>query len=155
LVAQFGLTGIGSPDSLREVLTSRQFATIQTPYHILNPTAGQPAPDGFDETDFGQTIADCQRLDVGVLAIRVYAGGALAGQPPSAHTLKTKFFPLPLYERDLARAARLKEQLGDTLSPASASLRFVLGDQRVGSAILGFSSPEQIDAAVADLDESA
>ena len=39
-----------------------------------------------------------------LLAIRVFAGGALAGRPPSAHTLTTKFFPLAGYERDLRRA---------------------------------------------------
>jgi D-threo-aldose 1-dehydrogenase len=150
-VLHFGLTGIGAPEALREVIESGHFATVQTPYHILNPTAGSPAPPGFDETDYGQIIADCARRDMGVFAIRVYAGGALAQAPPSAHTLKTKFFPLALYERDLARAKQLAEQLPAGISPASASLRFVLGDARVASAILGFSSPEQIDDALASL----
>jgi aryl-alcohol dehydrogenase-like predicted oxidoreductase len=151
LALHLGLTGIGHPDSLRKVIASGEFTAIQTPYHILNPTAGQPPPPGFDETDYGQIIADCQRHGVGVLAIRVYAGGALAEQPPSAHTYKTNFFPLALYERDCARAAKLRETLPEGVSPTSASLRFVLGDHRVASAIIGFGSAEQIDAALADL----
>ena len=46
-------------------------------------------------------------MRMGVFAIRVFAGGALLGQPPSAHTLKTPYFPLALYERDAERARQL------------------------------------------------
>src|SRR5207248_2350708 len=79
--------------------------------------------DDFAGTNYGNIIADCAEMQMGVFAIRVFAGGALLGQEPSAHTLKTPFFPLPLYERDRQRAggADLKE----------AALRFVLDDARV------------------------
>jgi hypothetical protein len=50
-------------------------------------------------------IGECERLGIGVLAIRVYAG-ALAGQPPAAHS-HDKVFPLPVYERSQKRAAAL------------------------------------------------
>lgn len=87
LIGHLGLTGIGTPAALREVIESGQFAAMQTPYHILNPSGGRVMPPGFSETDFGQIIADCARQKMGVFAIRVYAGGALAGQMPSAYTL--------------------------------------------------------------------
>ena len=44
-------------------------------------------------------------MRMGVFAIRVFAGGALLGQEASAHTLKTPYFPLALYERVQTRAA--------------------------------------------------
>jgi len=78
---------------------------------------------------------------MGVFAIRVFAGGALLGQEPSAHTLKTPFFPLALYLRDRERAERLSG--GGSLK--EEALRFVLDDARVHSAILGFGSAEQLE----------
>ena len=39
LVDHFGLTGIGDAQALRTVMQSRRFATIQAPFHLLNPSA--------------------------------------------------------------------------------------------------------------------
>ena len=54
-------------------------------------------PADFAETNLGNLLATCREFGVGVFAIRVFAGGALAGQKPSKHTLTTKFFPLDLF----------------------------------------------------------
>jgi aryl-alcohol dehydrogenase-like predicted oxidoreductase len=72
----------------------------------------------------------------------------LAGNPPSAHTLKTPFFPLALYERDRHRAAKLAETLPPDMSATEAAVRFALSHASVTSAIVGFSTPEQVDEAV-------
>jgi aryl-alcohol dehydrogenase-like predicted oxidoreductase len=151
LVRHLGLTGIGRPDALREVIRSQRFETIQVPYHVLNPSAGHAMPVGFGETDYGNVIADCAAQQMGVLAIRVFAGGALAGGEPSAHTLKTPFFPLELYRRDQRRAARLAEALAarGRVGLKEAALRFVLGDPRVAAAIAGFGEPAHVDEAAA------
>ena len=103
---------------------------------------------GFDETDHGQLIELCGRRGMGVLAIRVLAGGALAGQAPSPHTLKTPFFPLPLYQRDLERAERLAALLPAGMRREEAALRFVLSHPHVTSAVIGFATPEQVDEMV-------
>jgi aryl-alcohol dehydrogenase-like predicted oxidoreductase len=129
---------------MRAVVDTGEFATIQVPYHLLNPSAGRDLPADFGETNYGNIIADCSVLEMGVFAIRVFAGGALLGREPSAHTLKTPFFPLALYERDRQRTggADLKE----------AALRFVLDDPRVHAAIIGFGAPEHVDDLVALLE---
>src|SRR4029079_2128414 len=100
LVRFVGLTGTGQPDAMREVVRSGEFDTLQVPYHLLNPSAGRDVPTDFGEMHYGNIIADCAEQRMGAFAIRVFAGGALVDRPPSAHTLKTPFFPLPLYERD-------------------------------------------------------
>ena len=146
LVEFIGLTGTGQPAAMRQVVQSGEFDTIQVPYHLLNPSAGRVVPAGFDETDYGNIIADCAEQRMGVFAIRVFAGGALLDQPPSAHTLKTPFFPLALYERDRQRA----RELAGTGRLMEAAIRFVLGDERVHAGIIGFGGPEQVDEA-ADL----
>ena len=155
LALHLGLTGIGQPAALVEVIRSGRFAAMQTPYHLLNPSAGRTMSDCFSETNYGNIIAACARAGMGVLAIRALAGGALAHRPPSAHTLKTPFFPLPLYERDRRRAARLQEMLGADRPLAQESIRFVLDHPSISSAIIGFGEPGQIDEALACLDSQA
>ncbi len=158
LVAHLGLTGIGQAAALREVIQEGRFATIQAPYNLVNPTAGQPARAGFTEADYGQILKDCAALQMGVFAIRVFAGGALLDRSPAGHTFRTKFFPLDLYHRDLARGGRIAEQLGG-MDADLAALRFVLSSPLVSSAIIGFSQPLHVDRALlacekGSLDES-
>jgi aryl-alcohol dehydrogenase-like predicted oxidoreductase len=149
VVEHIGLTGIGDPAALRAVIATGEFETIQIPYHVLNPSAGRAMPAGFTEADYGNLIADCALREMGVLAIRVYAAGALLGNAPGAHTQKTVFFPLDLYRRDVERAAELARQLPRDLSMQELALRWVLGDARVSSALLGFGEIAHVDAAVA------
>jgi aryl-alcohol dehydrogenase-like predicted oxidoreductase len=148
LVAHLGLTGIGSPAALAEVLGSARFETMQVPYHLLNPSAGRQMPDDFSETNYGNIIASCARMEMGVLAIRVLAGGALADNEPSPHTFKTPFFPLDLYQRDRQRAAHLRQELGAQRSLPQEAIRFALGHPQVSSALIGFGETWQIDQAL-------
>lgn len=149
LVDHLGLTATGHPEAMREVLRSEGFDTIQVPFNLLNPSAGEDVPASFTETNYGNVIAECTARNLGVFAIRVFAGGALLGQPPSAHTLTTPFFPLALYERDCDRA----RQLGDARSLKEAALRFVLDRKDIHAAIIGFATPEQIDEAAQKQEE--
>ena len=147
LVQHIGLTGTGHPAALRKVVQAGAFATMQIPYHMLNPSAGYPMPESFDNTDYGNLIADCARQSMGILAIRVLAGGALLNRPPSAHTKQTPFFPLGLYLRDKQRAAQLQQQLGTQRNLKFDVIRFVLSHEYVSSALIGFAEPDQINEA--------
>jgi aryl-alcohol dehydrogenase-like predicted oxidoreductase len=148
LVQHLGLTGIGQPAALAEVVHSGLFQTMQAPYHLLNPSAGCVVASEFPETNYGNIIAECTRENMGVFAIRVLAGGALAGNPPSPHTFKTPFFPLDLYERDRQRAALLQERLGETRRLPQEAIRFALAHPQIHSAIVGFGDAWQIDEAL-------
>jgi aryl-alcohol dehydrogenase-like predicted oxidoreductase len=110
------------------------------------------AADG--ESNYGNIIADCAVAGLGVFAIRVFAGGALLGQPASAHTLRTPFFPLALFERDSRRARELSQRLGGRFSLAELAIRFALSHPGVSSAIIGFGSPEHVnEIATFDLEQ--
>jgi aryl-alcohol dehydrogenase-like predicted oxidoreductase len=152
LATHVGLTGIGQPVALREVIRSGHFETMQIPYHVLNSSAGREVPADFAETNYGNVIADCAQAEMGVLAIRVLAGGALAGNPPSPHTLKTPFFPLDLYQRDQQRAARLQEILGPTRPLPAEAIRFAVAHPQISSALIGFAQTSQIDEAIEALE---
>ena len=147
ITLHLGLTGIGDPESLRALIDSGRFATLQTPFNLLNTTAIHPAPAEFAETNYGGIINDCAAIGMGVFAIRVLAGGALVGQLPSAHTLKTRFFPLDLFERDSRRTARFQERLPPGVTIADLAVRFVLEQKSIGAAIIGLADVEQVQAA--------
>jgi aryl-alcohol dehydrogenase-like predicted oxidoreductase len=147
LVEHLGLTGTGHPDAIRVVLHSGDFQTIQIPYNLLNPSAGRVMPRTFRETNYGNVLADCQTLGIGGMAIRVYAGGALLGRSPSAHTYKTPFFPLDLYQRDCERTERLTDLLGVS-GAKELAVRFALSHSAIQTAIVGFATPEHIHEAL-------
>lgn len=144
-VRHLGLTGLGDPGSLQELISTGQWETVQTPYNLLNPSAGQAMPPTVPETNYGNQFEGCQRQRMGVFAIRVFAGGALVGNPPSEHTKKTPFFPLDLYQRDQQRADELQRALPPDRSLKEIALQFALRHPAVSGAIIGFSSPEQVD----------
>ena len=148
LVDHFGLTGIGHGDSLRLVLRSGSFSTIQAPFNLLNPSALIAVPDDFAETNYGGFLREAFELGIGIFAIRVFAAGALLGAPPSAHTFKTPFFPLALYERDVERTNQLRESLAPDQSLQATALRYVLSHREIASAIIGFGEVDHVDEAV-------
>lgn len=152
VIDHVGLTAIGQAESLRKVIDSGQFATIQVPYNLLNPSAGESVSAEFSEVDYGNVIESCSRQHMGVFAIRVLAGGALAGEPPSQHTYKTKFFPLDLYRRDQQRAERLSSLLGPHTDLRETAIRFVLSHAQISSAIIGFGEASHVDEALAHLE---
>lgn len=163
LVDHFGLTGIGDADALRTVMRSRKFATIQAPFHLLNPTALRTASSFLCDPDYGGFLQTAHELDMGIFAIRVFAAGALLGAQPSAHTLKTPFFPLDLYRRDEARAAKLMDKLNssewllESQIPAErlgeVALRYVLSQPEITSAIVGFGDVSHVVSAVGKSDK--
>lgn len=148
LMLHLGLTGLGDPASLIEVVRSGRFASVQTPYHLLNPSAGCDVATAPDDPNYGNIIAACARAGMGVLAIRVLAGGALAHNTPSQHTLKTPFFPLAMYERDRERARRLQQAIGPLRRLPAEAIRFALAHPHIHSALIGFADVGQIDDAI-------
>ena len=153
LALHLGLTGLGQPAALREVVGSGRFETMQVPYHLLNPTAGWEFRGRGLETNYSNIISDAARQGMGVLAIRVFAGGALVGNPPSPHTFKTPFFPLALYQRDGQRAEHLKRILGAGVPVTQVAIRFALAHPFVHSALIGLGGVDEIDEALQALDE--
>lgn len=148
LVQLVGLTGTGQPDAMKKVIHSGEFDTMQTPYNLLNPSAGQVMSEPFEEFNYGNIIADCTKQNMGVFAIRVFAGGAALGRAPSAHTLQTKYFPLSLYQRDLHRSAILAESFESPVARKRAAIRFALTNPQIHSAIIGFGKRAEVQEAI-------
>lgn len=143
LCSHLGLTGIGAPAALREVLESSRFAAAQIPFSIVQPSAGYPVR-GTGIDDYDELFVDCRRCGVAALAIRVFAGGAVSGQPPSEHTKRTPYFPLAVFECDRRRADRIAAVLPQGLLIVEAAARFAAHHPAVTSAIIGMASTAQV-----------
>jgi aryl-alcohol dehydrogenase-like predicted oxidoreductase len=152
-VTHLGLTGLGDAPSLNRVVESGRFDTVQAPYNVLNPSAGQQMSADFTEANYGNLFAACRLQQMGVFAIRVFAGGALTAREPSAHTKITKFFPLDLYERDRDRARQLAATLPPGRTLPEEAVRFVLDHQAVTSALIGFGTAAEVEFAVHAADQ--
>jgi len=150
----YGITALGETASVREVVGTGRARTAQVCYNLLNPSAGHPLPPGFPAHDFGRLLEHCQEQRMGVIVIRVLAAGALSGtetRHPVAAPAVDPIGSAPDYASD-ARHARMLSALvdeGHAGSLVEASLRFALAADQVSTVLLGSSSLEQLEYAVA------
>jgi aryl-alcohol dehydrogenase-like predicted oxidoreductase len=149
----WGITALGETEPLHQVVTAGGFHTIQTPYNLLNPTAGMPAPPGFPFQDYRQLIDRAGALGMGAIAIRILAGGALSGtsdRHPTAARSVTPIASATEYAEDVARARRFACLIEDGTvgSLVEAAIRFAVSKPEVSTALIGISSPEQLERAV-------
>ena len=152
-IRSWGITGLGDSALLHEAVRVGGFHTIQTVFNLLNPSTGQPAPAGFPFQDYGRLIDRAAKEGMGLLAIRVLAGGALSGTTDRHPTAERSVSPIassPDYVADVARAKRFSFLVedGTVESLVEASIRFVLGKPELSTALVGISSPEQLEEAV-------
>ena len=75
----YGMTGVGEPKGIHEVVASGLVSTVQTVYNLINASAGAEAPARFDMTDYDRLIDLAAEKNVGIIVIRVLAAGALTG----------------------------------------------------------------------------
>ncbi len=150
----WGITGLGETALLHQVVAAGGFHTIQTLYHLLNASAGRPVAPGFPFQDYGQLIDRAAGKRMGVIAIRIMAGGALSGtaerHPVAARTVNPIATELD-YAADVARARRLAFLVEEGIagSLVEAAIRFAVSKPEVSTAMIGISSLEQLEQAVA------
>jgi aryl-alcohol dehydrogenase-like predicted oxidoreductase len=152
LILHRGFTGMGDTDAIHAVIKSGRFDTVQSYYNLLNPTAGLPMRPDYPNQDYRRLIDAAAGAGMGVIGIRALAGGAVSG--PERAELASKMPGGVMatgndYESDLQRAEALSFLVNDDRTAAQASIRFVLDHSSVSTSLVGFSSKEQIDAAVA------
>jgi L-galactose dehydrogenase/L-glyceraldehyde 3-phosphate reductase len=149
LIQASGMTAAGETSACLEVISSGRFDAAQVYYNAINPSAAwRRVPPGWKGgQDLCGIIGACFHQHMGVLNIRVWAGGVLASaeRPDKLFVMTT--------DTDLANemrcAAAVREALGDAYgTPAQAALRFVLGNRDLAARVIGITKIEQLDAAV-------
>ena len=143
-----GITGLGAPGAVREVIDSGRFDSAQIYYNLLNPSAGQSMPETWSGHDFGCVIEACKAHDVAVMNIRVLASGVLATD--ERHGREIQIIPdaeLPLESR---RAKAVFEKLGQRFGTrAQTALRFSLANPDLSSVVVGMAERDHLEQALA------
>ncbi len=150
----YGITGLGDAPEILRVLREGGFSTAQMPYNALNPSGVAPLPAGSAMPDLGGVIAQAAAADVGVMAIRILAGGALSGSEARSPLGVPKVAPIASgasYADDVAAARRLLPvvQAGYAADLVELALRYAVMPPQVATAIIGTSSIAELDHAVA------
>jgi len=154
----WGINGLGETAALHQVVDRGQAATIQSCYNLLNPTAGAPTPAGFPFQDYGQLIDRAAAQQMGVIAIRVLAAGALSGSaqrhPLAAQSVAPITSGSDLSE-DATRSQAFQWLIGEgyTHTLVEAAIRFTISKAEVSTALVGISSMEQLEQAVASAEK--
>ena len=150
----YGITAVGDTAALHQVADTRVFDTAQISYNMLNPSAGTTVASGYPAHDFGNLLAHTQTADMGVIAIRVLAAGALSGTEDRHPLGSPSVDPIGSgrdYRVDVDRARRLeplmREGFADSL--VEAAIRFVIAHPAVSTALVGYSTLDQLEYAAA------
>ena len=153
LTRHVGFTGVGDRDALHENARSGRFETMQSYFNAINPSAGHAGAHGPGE-DMDGVIDVAADAGLGIIAIRVMAGGAMTGEETRATlaspSLGAALVPGDTYEADVSRAVRL-DALARELGLESAlelSLRIVISKRAVSTALVGYSDMDQLESAI-------
>ena len=154
----FGITAVGDTAALHQVADAHAFDTAQVSYNLLNPSAGATVAPGYPAHDFGDLLAHAKAADMGVIAIRVLAAGALSGSEARHPLGSPSVEPIGSgrdYRIDVERARRLEPLVreGFAGSLVEAAIRFVIANQAVSTALVGYSTLEQLEAAAAAVEK--
>ena len=152
-ISAWGINGLGETEALHQAVSSVPTASIQCCFNLLNPSAGLPVPNDFRYQDYRQLIDIAAAKQIGVIAIRVLAGGALSGSV-ARHVNATQTVDPVATGRSFAEDAK-RSQLFEALiheeyvgSLIEAAVRFVVGKPEVSTTLIGISDLEQLEQAV-------
>jgi aryl-alcohol dehydrogenase-like predicted oxidoreductase len=153
-----GLTALGDTAALHQVIEARVFDSAQVVYNMLNPSAAQELPANYPAQDYGRMFDRTGAAGVGVVGIRVLAGGALSGSPerhPIAGPAPKPIGSAMSYDADIERARRLMPLVeeGFAASLTEAATRFALSHPAMGTILVGMATPQQFDDALAAVEK--
>lgn len=136
LMDHIGFTALGDPVAAREVAASRRMDVAQVYYNMLNPTADTPAPPGWNTTHFLGLLHVMKAADMGVMGIRIFAGGFLATDERHGREI-----PITHNAEDAAEAARVAAMMtaldGETGDRAQRAIRFGLASELLSTIVIG------------------
>ena len=149
-----GFSGVGEPPALHQAVESKLFDTVQVVYNALNPSAGGPAPKGMPGLDYGRLLDKAKAADMGTIIIRALAGGALSGTA-DRHPLAMQDVP-PIgsaldFATDVVRARQLEPLVREAGAESLTELaeRFVISHPAVSTMLIGYSTLQHLDEAIA------
>jgi aryl-alcohol dehydrogenase-like predicted oxidoreductase len=155
-----GITGLGDASAVDRIVHSGAFDSVQVAYNLLNPSAAIEVPAGFPGQDFGRLIPRSAQAGMGTIAIRAIAGGALSGSSERDPIGMSEVAPIgtgPDYGADVDQAQAFLPLLAEYGSPdlVSLALRFAIAEGGPSTVLVGVSTLEQLDHAIAAVERGA
>ncbi len=149
-----GLTAVGDTAALHQAIDARAFDSAQVVYNMLNPSAATELPANYPAQDYQRLFDRTAAAEVGVVGIRVLAGGALSGSAerhPIAGPAPEPIGSAVSYDADIERARRLAPLIteGFAASLAEAATRFALSHPAMGTILVGMATPQQFEDTLA------
>jgi aryl-alcohol dehydrogenase-like predicted oxidoreductase len=148
----YGITALGETTALHQLLDTGVLDTAQVCYNLLNPSAGIEVPADFPAQDYGRLLEHTRQQQMGVIAIRALAAGALSGSEARHPVAVPTVSPIgsgPDYATDVRHAHTFSALVaaGHVDSLVEAALRFTLSNSAVSTMLLGYSSLEHLELA--------
>lgn len=149
-----GINGLGDTEALHQAIALGRADTIQSCYNLLNPSAGIAVPADFPFQDYGTVMGKAAEQDMGVIAIRVLAGGALTGVNRTHRNSTPSVNPIGSsadYATDVALGERFGFLVdeGHASAPVEAAIRFAISHPAVSTAMVGLADRAQLEQAAA------
>jgi len=149
-----GMTAVGDTAALNQLIDADVFDSAQIVYNMLNPSAAEPLPQNYPAQDYADMFGHTSAAGVGVVGIRVLAGGALSGSAerhPIAGPAPEPIGSAMSYNADVDRARRLMPLVkeGFAASLTEAATRFALSHPAMGTILVGMATPQQFEDALA------
>ena len=149
-----GITAVGDTEALHQVIDAQAFDSAQVSYNMLNPSAAEPLPAGYPAQDYLRLFDHTVKAGVGVVGIRVLAGGALSGSAdrhPIASPPPEPIGSALSYGTDLERARRLAPLVSEGFAGSlpEAATRFAISHPAMGTILVGMATVEEFEAALA------
>ncbi|WP_027577742.1 aldo/keto reductase [Bradyrhizobium sp. Ai1a-2] len=153
-----GMTAVGDTAALQQVIDAGVFDSAQIVYNMLNPSAAGDLPPSYPAQDYGRLFDHTRDAGVGVVGIRVLAGGALSGSAerhPIAGPAPEPIGSAMSYDVDIDRARRLAALVteGFAASLTEAATRFAISHPAMGTILVGMATPQQFEDALAAVEK--
>ena len=143
-----GLTALGEPAAVREVVSAGRFDVAQVYYNAINPTAAWTPSPAWNTTSFDGLLAACGAQDMGVMGIRIFAAGHLASA--DRHGREVPITANSGDDAEAARAPAVWQVLGENFgTPAQAALRFGLACPELSTIVVGMAELDHLEQALA------
>jgi aryl-alcohol dehydrogenase-like predicted oxidoreductase len=152
-IRYWGINGIGDTAAIHQGLVATPADTIQVCYNLLNPSAWVSMPENYSFQNYQGLMRQAADRQVGVIAFRVLAGGALTARPqrhPVAARVVEPIASSSEYETDVALSANFQYLVSENWAGdmAEAAIRFAITRPEISTIPIGFSSLDQLEGAV-------
>jgi len=148
LTQHFGITALGKPVNIIEVINDGRIASAQVYYNLLNPSAGFSVPSDWEVYDFSGILEACQKKQVAVMGIRVFSAGVIATD--ARHGRETPLTKGDTIDSETVKAGVVFNEIGTEYGTrAQTAIRFALAQEKLTSVIFGLAELEHLEEAIA------